>query len=305
MADGGRRQKRGGAWRAVERAWLEHPVYRSLPPSAQAAYTYLYVRCHPKWGLGLSSRELAASLGRDERTCRRLVLLLEEQGLLRIERTRGGAHRSCNRYWALPVPDGTPRPAWVERQASRAASGPTSSSSTSAPPVVVPRPTSPPAPALPAVGELAEGVLRLLAEHIAEDRHLGLDQALDEVRGYGAGTQRELADYYGLEVADRARPQLAGDTPEDRAAAMVVTYLAAWDLARAPLRRELELARAVVGHAGDRAWEVFAGAQRRLAALVRRGRVKAPLTFLYLLPHLEVEGALPPRTRPPEDVDDG
>lgn len=298
--------RRGATWRRVERDWIDCDAYKSLPASAQAIYIHLVVVAHPKYGLGLSSRELASRVGRDERTTRRLVQVLEEAELIRVERTRGGSHRAVNRYWAKHADKAQghlPGLARIERRRAAAEAKAeakrtgVAATAPSAEPATSPAPVITPSSDLPALmtEQPSDEVLARLAVQLADDRHLDVEQARQELACYGAGTLAQLAAYYGLN-AGAVAPVALPEDPEALAREIVHDYLRAWDLARVPYRRELELARSVVAHKGAGAWQAYQNAQRRLAALVRKwSRDKArPYTLLYLLPHLAAERALPP-----------
>lgn len=280
------RTEKGPSWRVVGSELVEHAVYQSLSPTQQQLLIHLDVICHPSWGKQLSAKDMAGRTGRNERTCRKNARVLEELGLIEIERQGGGSHNAKNRYFVCHR-DAKGR---IQLPSSISPRVPGTGKPPRVAPAAAPDPLRPPTPA-PALRDprLTDQVLEQLGYPAADiDAYLAADPER------GPRLVREAEREGLIAPATPAAPATA--TRED-AERVVREWCAVWRIGRDPLTSEVNLARSLLQHSGSDAWPFIVAAQQRLVDQRNRGRGQVPWSMLYLVPHLEAVGA---RFRRPE-----
>lgn len=279
-----------GSWYG---AWEAEPVYQALPKSAQAVYRYLWTKtAGARWHAVPASRG-SLLLGMWDRTWRRAVVRLQEAGLVDYQ-GGGSAHTTPSRYLARAIGPLTAHKLGAAPMLRHGAED-------AAEPAEVDRPleellapaADAPSPATD-VEALPPALLDDVAQAHADTAGLGLDEALDYLRGETVATVLQLALAYGLDVTVELRPApVEAEAVRPLAWRMVRDFHRRHGIARRPSARELGQAEQVVLGSGVKAWERYEAALERHAELRRRWRrAEAPRSFGHLWIHFTALGAV-------------
>lgn len=274
-----------GAWYAM---WECEEVYRSLTPSAQSVYRYLWAITGGHHRVGVPGSRGSEQLGIWPRTWRRAIVDIEAAGLLDVEQG-GGAHAACNHYVARAVGRLTHHQRGEEPLLRRDVEGERYAEPDPRPSEELLQPAagygddSGPS----SIEDLPRALVEGLVQVHADEQRLDPAEVRSMLRSETVGSVLQLAAMYGLEVPVVRTAPVATDAVRELGRRIVADYIERYGLRRPPHPRELAQARALVLHSGVRAWDLYLAAVRRMEHLRRAWRVTGPPQhFGFLWMHL-------------------